>query len=422
MYSSWRRARRTSSASGGLVSIAVATLLAACEGEQYVQTTFRPVTDFGEALNAVFANTFAWTMGILAIVVLLVVFVMIRFRERPGEPLPKQIHGSTKLELMWTTIPAIIVIFIAIPTVRTIFATQQPPGEGALEVEVIGHQWWWEFRYPEQGVVTANELMLPVGREIHLRMYSADVVHSFWIPRLGGKRDVNPQPAVAEGQRPQANHLVFTVNEPGTYSGQCAEYCGASHAIMRVTAVAVPQPEFEDWVASMQDSPAQPPGTPPATAPGAARPNTPPADTAAGTAQPGDDGERGSETGGAGAPDSLAVAQDRPALVEEGERVFLSRSCIACHTISNTTARGVLGPNLTRFGSRPTIGAGALPNSAENLERWITNPRAVKPGTMMPGTETTAPPPGNPAGPPFPATGLTPEEVRAVAAYLFSLK
>lgn len=395
MDSSWTYGRR---AAARLLPIIVVPLLTACNGEQYTQTTFRPVTAFGEALNRVFANTFGWTMGILAIVVALVVYVMIRFRERPGQPHPVQVHGSTKLELLWTTIPAIIVLFIAIPTVRTVFSMQEPPEEGALEVEVIGHQWWWEFRYPEEGVVTANQLVLPVGREVHLRMHSADVVHSFWIPRLGGKRDVNPQPALPEGQRPRPNHLVFTVREPGTYSGQCAEYCGLSHAIMKMTAVAVPEPEFEEWVASMRDEPAIP-----APAPDTA--NTGAAAAAAGVA---------AQTGG--------QPQAEAALVAEGERIFTSRPCVACHAVANTTAKGQLGPNLTRFGSRPTIGAGALPSNQENLERWITNPRAVKPGALMPGTQTPAPAPGNPGGPPFPATGLTPDEVRAVAAYLLSLK
>lgn len=396
MDSSWTYRR---GAGARLLQIIVVPLLTACEGEQYTQTTFRPVTEFGEALNRVFANTFAWTMGILALVVALVVYVVIRFRERPGQPPPAQIHGSTKLELLWTTIPAIIVLFIAIPTVRTLFTMQEPPEQGALEVEVIGHQWWWEFRYPEQGVVTANQLVLPVGREIHLRMHSADVVHSFWIPRLGGKRDVNPQPALPEGQQPRPNHLVFTVREPGTYSGQCAEYCGASHAIMKMTAVAVPEAEFEPWVESMLGEPA-------------AAPSPPSPDTATGAAA------NGAGVGVAGQAADAAQA----ALVAEGERIFTSRTCIACHAIANTAAQGALGPNLTLFGTRPTIGAGALPSNQENLERWITNPRAVKPGALMPGTETPAPAPGNPAGPPFPATGLTPDEVRAVAAYLLSLK
>lgn len=420
MISCWRTGRR---AGGGLVAIAVSAAQAACAAE-YPQTTFRPVTEYGEALNRVFANTFWWTMAILLVVLVLVVYVVVRFRERPGQAPPRQIHGSTKLELLWTTLPAIIVVFIAVPTVQTIFETQRRPPPEALTVEVIGHQWWWEFRYPEQGVITANQIVVPVGREIHLRMTSADVIHSFWVPRIGGKRDVNPTPRGAEGEQQTANHLLFTLREPGLYSGQCAEFCGASHAIMAMTLLAVEPSEFEAWLGSMRDRPALPPGQPPEPAQPGAVAGQPAPDTTRAGAAAGAAGDRvpravaqaDTARGGAQAPAGAASME------EQGRQIFLSRSCIACHAIANTTARGLLGPNLTRFGSRPTIGAGALPNTVENLERWITNPRAVKAGTMMPGTQAGAPPPGNPAGEPFPATGLSADEVRAVAAYLFSLK
>jgi cytochrome c oxidase subunit 2 len=372
----------------------VSAAAAACDRGQYPQTTFRTVTEFGDLINEVFANTFWWTMAVLVLVCVLLVYVIIRFRERPGQPTPKQIHGNTKLELLWTTIPAIIVVFIAVPTVAAIFETQRRAPEDALLVEVIGHQWWWEFRYPQQGVVTANQLVLPVNRLVHLRMHSADVVHSFWIPRFGGKRDVNPPAATAEGERHTPNHLLFTIREPGTYSGQCAEFCGPAHAIMMMTAEAVQPDEFDRWIASMRDvgTPAQ--DTAQAVSPGAQPAQQPPA------------------------PSPTAL----DALAEEGRTIFASRSCIACHAIANTTAKGALGPNLTRFAARPTIGAGALPNTPENLERWIRHPRSVKPSALMPGTQEGAPPPGNPGGPPFPATGLTDQEVRAVAAYLSSLR
>lgn len=396
---------------GGLVALAVTTPAAAC-GEQYPQTTFSPVTEYGDALNRVFANTFWWTMGILVLVLALILYVVLRFRERPGQPRPAQIHGSTKLELMWTTIPAIIVVFIAVPTVQTIFTTQRRAPDDALLVEVIGHQWWWEFRYPEQDVNTANQIVVPTGREVHLRMHSADVIHSFWVPRIGGKRDVNPVPRTAEGERHAPNHLLFTVREPGSYSGQCAEFCGASHAIMAVTLVAVAPTEFDDWVVSMREMRQLPPGRGVDTAGAGA--TLPPAATEAAVA---------AATQLAQDTTPVARAQDgETALAEQGKQIFLSKPCIACHAISNTSAKGVLGPNLTRFGARPTVGAGALPNTQESLERWIRDPRSVKPGALMPGTQVGAPAPGNPAGPPFPATGLTDEEVRAVAAYLLSLK
>jgi cytochrome c oxidase subunit II len=211
----------TRRATGPFMAVFGSALAAACTGgTEFVQTTFHPVSEYGAMQNAVFHNTFWWTMGILALVLILVVYVVVRFRDRPGAADPPQIHGNTKLEIIWTIIPAIIVVFIGVPTVQTIFATQQRPSDDALTIEVVGRQWWWEFNYPEQGVRTANLLYLPVGREIHLRMHSADVIHSFWIPRIGGKRDVVPLARAVEGQEPRYNHIVFTVDEAGTYPGQ----------------------------------------------------------------------------------------------------------------------------------------------------------------------------------------------------------
>src|SRR5690606_30136134 len=153
-----RRCESNSSIRGrsrtALAGLMAGAALAGCAGEQYAQTTFRPVTEFGEAINSVFENTFWWTMALMAVVFVLVLYVVMRYRERPGQPPPRQIHGNTKLEIVWTTIPALIIVLIAVPPVRTIFATQAPAPDGALEIEVIGHQWWWEFRYPELGVVT----------------------------------------------------------------------------------------------------------------------------------------------------------------------------------------------------------------------------------------------------------------------------
>jgi cytochrome c oxidase subunit 2 len=377
-----RRVLRTAAAIASLAGLAACT-----GGTEYTQTTFHPVTQYGELLNAVFLNTFWWTMGILVLVLALIIYVVFRFRERPGMPRPKQIHGNTQIEILWTIVPAIIVVFIAVPTVQTIFETQRRASEEALTIEVIGHQWWWEFVYPEQGVRTANVFYVPVGRQIHLQMHSADVVHSFWVPRLGGKRDVVPLASAHEGQQPKYNHIVFTVDSAGTYSGQCAEFCGEAHAIMMTTAVAVQSDEFDEWVTSMQHAPPAPPPAP---------------DTV--TSPVGDTSR---------VPQTPAGQPVLDPLAEQGRAIFLRSACVACHAISNTTAQGRVGPNLTRFGLRPTVGAGARPNTQENIEAWIRNPRALKAGTLMPGTQQEA------AG--FPPTGLSDEEVRAVAAYLRSL-
>ncbi len=352
-------------------SLLAVMLAAGCRGGvEYTQTTFHPVSEFGASLNRVFFNTFWWTMAILAVVLVLMVIAVVRFRERPGRPHPKQTHGNTLLEMVWTLIPAVIVVFIGVPTVQTVFSSQRPPSPEALEIEVIGHQWWWEFRYPAEGVVTANQFYIPTNREVHLRMRSADVVHSFWIPRIGGKRDVMPSPRTAEGERPRPNHLVFTVTEAGRYRGQCAEFCGEAHGLMVMHAVAAEPLEFEQWLASMRTEPA---------APAAAQDTAPPA-----------------------------------TLEARGRQIFLSRSCIACHAVANTTAMGVVGPSLTRFGSRPTVGAGARPNTLENVAAWIRDPQTLKAGTLMPGARTAA------GG--FPPTGLTDDEIDAVAAWLISLR
>ncbi len=365
--------------------LAVAAITACTGGTEFAQTTFHPVSEYGAALNRLFINTFVWTMGILVLVVVLLFYVLIRFRERPGQPHPKQIHGNTMLEMAWTFVPAVIVMFIAVPAIQGVFATQRRAAEDALEVEVIGHQWWWEFRYPAEGVVTANQLVLPVGREIHLRIRSADVVHSFWVPRIGGKRDAMPQPRTAEGERPRPNHMIFTVDEPGQYRGQCAEFCGEAHAIMATHALAVTPQEFEAWIPTMKDTPALPPG-----------------DAAAGAAAP------AQETQAAATPAAPET------LEEQGRRVFLSKSCIACHAVANTNAIGQVGPNLTRFGARPTVGAGARANTVDNVAEWIRDPQSMKAGVLMPGAQAAA------GG--FPPTGLTDEEVRAVAAWLVSLR
>ena len=426
-------------------------LLAGCIPEgKHPQTTFEPVSEFGRLLNSLFANTFWWTIGIMVLVEVALVVFVIRFRDRPGAPEPKQIHGHTGLEITWTLIPAVIVLFIVVPTVKGIFTTQAKASESALVVEVIGHQWWWEFRYPQLGVTTANELVLPINRDVDLHMHSADVVHSYWIPRVGGKRDVNPQPRTVKDERARINHLNFNIETAGYYSGQCAEFCGASHALMRSAVVAMSEADFNNWAQSMGG-----------TAPVAVTANAPMGGGTAEKIAP-KPGELSAQMGGtAGMPsDTLTVAdtmkqtaavmpqpapgaqvnpmsptgapapgrgvaqatgplpigssQGSSELEARGKELFATRVCVACHTINGTNAQGKLGPNLTRFGSRRGVGAGALSATQQNVERWIWRPQDVKPGALMPGSEEGA------GG--MPATGLSRDEVKAIAAYLKSLR
>jgi cytochrome c oxidase subunit 2 len=438
-------------------------MLAGCvtPGE-HPQTTFEPVSEFGRLINGLFANTFWWTIGIMLLVEILILVFIFRFRDRPGAPEPKQIHGHTGLEITWTIIPAIIVLFIAVPTVSGIFATQSKPGPGALQIEVIGHQWWWEFRYPQLGIITANELVVPVGREVELKMWSADVIHSYWIPKIGGKRDVNPQPRTVKDERAKYNYIVFNVEKPGYYLGQCAEFCGTAHAIMRTSALALNETDFSQWAASMDgqmpvtgvnpiDQKTQgqtaaekiPAGNEPGAREGGALGM--PTDTLdardanqaqvapaapAQAAQAGPRPPSGMAPTGAPAP-GRAGFQDRAQLPpgtmqvramipgeqsteDIGKNLIQSKMCVACHTIRGTNMKGQLGPNLSRFGSRRYLGAGALPNTQENLVKWIRHPQGIKPGTLMPGARE--------GGGGMPATGLSESEIQAIAAYLMSLK
>lgn len=250
------------------------------------------------------------------------IYAIIRYRSRPGGPAPRATHGNTLLEISWTLAPAVILVLIAIPTIRTIWVVDNPPPGDALVVEAIGHQWWWEFRYPDLGVVTANEMHVPVGQQVDVRLTSADVIHSFWIPRIGGKRDLIPG---------RENRIWFTVDSAGVYLGQCAEFCGLSHALMKMELVADEPEDFEAWVENQRAD---------------------------------------------------AVVSDS-ARFAEGIQAFTQGGCIACHAIRGTIAQGVLGPDLTHVGSRRRIGAGIMDNTPENLTRWIRETQAVKPGALM---------------------------------------
>ena len=228
----------------------VAALLPLIAGCGAIETpewrTLRPVSDFGHHILDVYSDLIWWTGGIFVVVELLLLYALLRFRSKRGDSeVPSQVHGFTALEIAWTLIPAAILFFIAIPTVRTIFQVQgAPPDTDPLEITVIGHQWWWEFQYPELGFVTANELHVPVGRTANLTLSSADVIHSFWVPQLGGKRDLNPG---------SENRLWFTPTETGVYHGQCAELCGTSHANMRMRVFVDDSASFDAWAASMRE-------------------------------------------------------------------------------------------------------------------------------------------------------------------------
>ena len=251
----------------GAVALAGALTLAlgAC-GVDYPNSTFNHHTEFNAAIDFVWDRLLLFGTIVFVIVELALLYTIIRFRRRDGAPEPPQTHGNVALEITWTAIPALILVFIAVPTVKTIFQTQAKPPAGALQVEVIGHQWWWEFRYPEYGITTANELYLPVGRTVNFSLRTKDVLHSFWTPQLGGKRDLISN---------KTNYLWYTPKADlptSVWNGFCTEYCGSSHANMKFRVFTVQPAEFQQWVAGQQraalvQDPAMPAA--PATAPAA---------------------------------------------------------------------------------------------------------------------------------------------------------
>jgi cytochrome c oxidase subunit 2 len=316
--------------------------------KNYPQTTLLPRGDFARLVDSLFRTTVLWATIVFVLVEGALVFAILKFRGRPDDPEPRQTHGSTALEVGWTIVPALILAMIAVPTIKTIFKTSDYATGDVVTVEVLGHQWWWEFRYPGLGVVTANELHVPVGKTVNLRMTTADVIHSFWVPQFAGKRDVMPG---------RHNPLWFKAEVTGVFSGQCAEFCGAQHARMGFRVISQPLEEFQAWADSQKvGSPLVNRGVVPVD-------STVPADSAARAAK---------------------VARDT--LMKAGLALFNAGGCIGCHSMVGTVMAGTTalrGPNLTHVGSRTTIVAGMLENTEDNIRKWLSNPDSVKKGTLM---------------------------------------
>ena len=287
---------------------------------------FAPVSTPAESIFGLSIFVFSTVAGIFVVVFALLVYAVVRFRSQSSSRTePAQIYGSTQVELAWTVIPVLIVVALFLAATRVILAVQNAPHpRNALEVTVIGHQYWWEYRYPGLNIVTANELHVPISDPAHptptfLTLLSADTDHSFWVPRLGGKTDLIPN---------HPNHMWIDPHETGLFLGQCAQYCGTQHAKMLLRVYVQSREEFDRWVHEQQQTPQ------------------------------------------AGA--------------SVGERVFRSTACVNCHTVSGTPAKGKFGPDLTHLMTRDTIAAGAAPNTPESLRLWIKNPDAIKPGSKMP--------------------------------------
>jgi cytochrome c oxidase subunit 2 len=391
---------------------ALSVALTACSS-RVPNSTLSPQTEFGRDIDELFDILLIGGFAVTVLVMAALLYIVVRYRHRAGAPEPKAIHGSAVLEIVWTLIPAVILAFIAVPTVRTIFRTQAEAGPNALQVEVVGHQWWWEFRYPQYGVVTANELYLPVGRTVDFALITADVLHSFWIPQLGGKRDLVSN---------DTNHVWFTPESTFAWNGFCAEYCGSSHANMRFRVFTVPPEQFERWIAHQKSPPVIG-----AAAPSAGDTAAPPpaaVDTAAPAAAATPPAPQGSTTVPVESlPEHVRASTPVPAGLSmsnvtgdagRGAQLFMRATpmpCAACHTIQGV-ATGIVGPDLTHVGSRTSIGAALFPNDARHLALWIKNSPAMKPGSKMPAFGKSAQVP----------IGLDDQQIADLAAYLLSLK
>ena len=357
----------------GLTAVVLA--LSACQFidpavEDAPLNSLDPEGPFARTIDDLFWPVFWIATGIFVVVQAAILVAAVVFRDRDGRKEPKQIHGNAKLEVLWTIIPALILAAIAVPTVQTVFdLTECSPD--AMQVEVIGHQWWFEYNYtglegmPEgETVETANVMVVPAGEEVCAVMTSADVLHNFWIPKLNGKRYLVPG---------QETVLRLQADDPGTYWGHCGEYCGLSHSLMRARVEAVSRPEFEAWLQEqLEPAPVPEEGTP----------------------------------------------------EWEGLQVFTGGQCIQCHTVefeendqnvsSNIIPEEAFnGPNLTHFSNqyRTVFAGAALPQEDESyeeaLERWLADAPAVKPGSFMPDGQQL---------------GLTQSEIDSLVAWLTSLK
>jgi len=297
-----------------------------------VASVLNPASPYAREIGRLFWITFWISMVILVFVATFVIFNMIRYRDRGQDGLPPQTHGNTLLEVTWTAVPLAILTFLFVLTMQTMAAVSPPqhPSSDPVHVDVIAHQWWWEFRYPDSGVVTANELHIPAGKSVQIQLTSVDVIHDFWVPELGRKMDAVPG---------HPNTMLIQADDPGVYLGACAEYCGAGHAWMRIRVVAQTASDYQSWLTAQ------------------AKPHP--------------------------APRTLAEAN--------GKALFVGLTCSSCHVVNGSGATGgqVVGPDLTHLPDRQSLAAGVIPNTPQNLRDWIADPNSIKPGAHMPNLHLT---------------------------------
>lgn len=320
----------------------VATAAAFLPGHAFADSS-SPFTPASPSATAV-ANLF-WIIIVIAGIIFVGVegalfYAIFAYRQRPGRA-PSQFSGNVRLEIAWTAIPALILAVVFYLTIRTMYDIRLPGGD-PLEIQAVGHQWWWEFDYPNDGISTANEIHVPVGETVVVRLASADVIHSLWVASLAPKLDVVPGRDYA---------IWFQAQSPGVYLGACAEFCGIQHAWMQFRVYADSPADYQAWLKAQQQA--------------------------------------------APTPTGLAL---------QGQQLYVAQSCGACHAIAGTPSNGRIGPSLTHVASRWSIGAGVLDNTPDNMNRWLANPQAIKPGTLMPNYH------------------LPPDQLQALTAYVETLR
>jgi len=307
-------------------------------------STIDTVTEWGREINSLYLLTTIITGLVFLAVAVPFCYALWRFRAKDDDDdrLPEQIRGNHKLEILWTVIPIVLLVFIFLPTFELILKQHEEPPKDALRIQAIGHQWWWEFRYPDLGITTANELFVPENTPVAIELTSDDVIHSFWIPRWGGKVDNLP------GVTNLIQYVTPKIQDPegDYYWGHCAELCGLSHARMRFQAVVLTQERFDSWQESFNEPP-------------------------------------------------LVVS----AMEKKGQELFMTKTCFTCHAIEGTNAAGQIGPSLTNFGNRRMLASGTLNNTDDGMHIWLRDSvdalpgeQKIKPGSLMmfaPGFELT---------------------------------
>ena len=340
-----RRARRRVQWRSTYVAIVgLAVILSSCGNQVQPLNSWDAQGPIAEKLNALFWPVFWIATGVFVLVQGALLFMILKFRDRGEKDKdrkePKQTPGNTKLELIWTVIPTLILAGIAVPTVASIFELADCP-DGSYEIQIIGHQWWFEYQYPDSGVTTANVMVIPEDTEICAKMTSDDVLHNYWIPKLGGKRYLVPG---------QETEMRLYASNPGEYWGHCAEFCGLSHSKMRARVVAMTQGDYDAWVSAQLEP---------------------------------------------------ALMPEEGSVAARGLEVFQTGACIGCHIldgVNNPETVTITAPNLTHFASRNVFAGAVLPAGLnptqadweDGLREWLADPPTVKPGSFMPDLGLTA--------------------------------